>query len=170
MPMKIVLCGPKGSGKSMIGNFLAGHAETLPTPDLGKYSPTAGVRIIEFESSNGNVELWDASGDHTYENCWGAIMNEADGVLLIYNPDAAGQDQQLADWYEYFVRRNGLRDEQCLIFAHRQNVVNSSERFRPPPLFQRISAALTTTQSGNDMKNMFANLLAQAGGAGGRRK
>ena len=170
MPMKIVLCGPKGSGKRMIGNFLAGHAETLPTPDLGKYSPTAGVRIIEFESSNGNVELWDASGDHTYENCWGAIMNEADGVLLIYNPDAAGQDQQLADWYEYFVRRNGLRDEQCLIFAHRQNVVNSSERFRPPPLFQRISAALTTTQSGNDMKNMFANLLAQAGGAGGRRK
>ncbi len=170
MPQKIVICGPKGSGKSMISNFLAGHAEALPTPDLGKYSPTEGVRIMEFESDSGTVELWDASGDHKYENCWGAIMNEADGVLLIYNPDAAGQDQQLADWYEYFVRRNGLRDEQCLIFAHRQNVVNSGERFRPPPLFQRISAALTTTQSGKDMKNMFANLLTQAGGAGGRRK
>ncbi len=68
---------------------------------------------MEFENSNGNVELWDASGDHTYENCWGAIMNEADGVLLIYNPDAAGQDQQIGTYcptpircirfYRYFI-------------------------------------------------------------------
>ena len=101
------------------------------------------------------------AGDHTFESCWGAIMNEADAVLLVYNPDAAGQDQQLADWYEFFVRRNGLKDEQCLIFAHRQNKTSSTDRFRPPPLFQRITAALTTGQSGTDIKSMFNNLVAQ---------
>ena len=42
-------------------------------------------------------------------------MDEADGVLLIYNPDAPSQDQQLGDWFEYFVRRNGLKDEQCMV-------------------------------------------------------
>ena len=97
-------------------------------------------------------------------------MNEADGVLLVYNPDAAGQDQQLADWYEYFVRKNGLKDEQCLIFAHRQNAVGSTDRFRPPPLFQRVTAALTTGQSGADMKNMFNNLVMQAIMSRGGRK
>ena len=97
MPIrKIVIAGPKGSGKSMIANFLSGHSgEILPVPDLGKYAPTAGVRIIEFEttlrSGTENIEIWDASGDHSLENCWAAIMSEADGVLLVYNPDAAGQ-------------------------------------------------------------------------------
>ena len=109
--------------------------ETLPQFDSSKYNPTAGVRIIEFESkisgSVENIELWDSSGDHSYESCWGAIMNEADAVLLIYNPDAPSQDSQLGDWYDYFVKRNGLRDDQCLIFAHRLSNSNSGERFRP---------------------------------------
>jgi precorrin-3B methylase len=56
-------------------------------------------------------------------------MNEADGVILIYNPDAPGQDQQLGHWFDFFVKNNGLSDEQCLIFAHRVNP--SNERFRP---------------------------------------
>lgn len=64
-----------------------------------------------------------------YEACWKAIMHEADGVILVYNPDAPGQDQQLNDWFEFFVKKNGLRDDQCLIFAHRVNPTN--ERFRP---------------------------------------
>lgn len=79
----------------MISNFISGHTATLPTADSGKYIPTAGVRIVEFENKVGNstenIELWDASGDHTFEGCWGAIMSEADAVLLVYNPDAAGQ-------------------------------------------------------------------------------
>lgn len=39
-----------------------------------------------------------------------------------------GQDQQLSDWFDYFVKRNNLRDEQCLIFAHREK---ASEKFKP---------------------------------------
>lgn len=156
--LKIVCAGPKGSGKTLIANFLASGGADLPlTSD--NYSPTSGVRILEFESREGNIELWDASGDHTYESCWKAIMNEADGVVLVYNPDAPSQDQQLNDWFDFFVRKNGLRDEQCLIFAHRSGKAISSERFRPPPLFSKVTAALTTPQSSADIKNMFDTLL-----------
>ena len=56
-------------------------------------------------------------------------MNEADGVLLVYNPDAPAQDQQIGDWFDFFVRKNGLRDEQCMVFAHRQSL-NNNEKFR----------------------------------------
>ena len=62
MDSKIILVGPKGAGKTMIGNFISGHSENLPAPDLAKYNPTAGVRIMEFEAGNGSVELWDSSG------------------------------------------------------------------------------------------------------------
>lgn len=64
-----------------------------------------------------------------YENCWKAIMAYADGVILVYNPDAPSQNQQLGDWFDFFVKKNGLRDEQCLIFAHRSG--SGNDRFKP---------------------------------------
>lgn len=63
-------------------------------------------------------------------------MAYTDGVILVYDPDSAGQDQQLTLWYDFFVKRNGLRDEQCLIFAHRGN---STEKFKPRKYFRTKS-------------------------------
>lgn len=57
-------------------------------------------------------------------------MHEADGVILVYNPDAPAQDQQIGDWYDFFVRKNGLKDEQTIVFAHRTDLSNG-DRFRP---------------------------------------
>ena len=57
-------------------------------------------------------------------------MHESDGVLLVYNPDSPGQDQSLSDWFDFFVKKNHLREEQAMIFAHRTNP-NSTDRFRP---------------------------------------
>jgi intraflagellar transport protein 22 len=155
--LKVVVAGPKGTGKTVVSNFLAGQSDSL---DVEKYDETAGARILELEQqmSYGNVkiELWDSSGDHQYESCWRGIMSEADGVVLIYNPDAPGQDQQIHDWFDFFVRKNGLSDQQCMIFAHRPKN-SAGDRFKPPPLFSRVTAALTTTASGGDMKAMFQN-------------
>ena len=86
-------------GKTAISNFLSSQSEKLA---IDTYNPTAGVRILEFETElqgsgpeKVGVEIWDISGDHTFEGCWRAVMNEADGVLLVYNPDAPSQDQQV---------------------------------------------------------------------------
>jgi hypothetical protein len=67
MKLKFVVAGPKATGKTLIGNYIAGLGDKLVAD---KYDPTAGVRILDFESRlNGvnevfYVELWDASGDH----------------------------------------------------------------------------------------------------------
>ena len=58
-------------------------------------------------------------------------MTDADGVILVYNPDGPSQDQQINDWFEFFVRKNGLKDEQCMVFAHRGGASSTSDRFRP---------------------------------------
>jgi Rab-like protein 5 len=59
------------SGKTTIANFLSDATEN----SSGEYRPTQGVRILEFEMQNLNVnnrylkaevELWDCSGDHKY--------------------------------------------------------------------------------------------------------
>ena len=39
--------------------------------------------------------------------------------MLVYNPDAPAQDQQIGDWFDFFVKKNNLKDEQCMVFAHR---------------------------------------------------
>jgi len=43
--IKILIIGPKSSGKSTIANFLGGRKHILTK----NYRPTNGVRILEFE-------------------------------------------------------------------------------------------------------------------------
>jgi GTPase SAR1 family protein len=57
--LKLVVAGPKGSGKTTISNFLSGSKETLK---IDKYDPTYGLRILEID----DVEIWDISGDQMY--------------------------------------------------------------------------------------------------------
>ena len=70
MKLKFVVAGPKGSGKTLISNCIAGQSDKLTTES---YNPTVGVRILETELRlNGfhddiNVEIWDASGDQKYD-------------------------------------------------------------------------------------------------------
>lgn len=93
-PTKIVIVGPKRCGKSTIANFIAGNQDSLQLKLEGSYEPTYGVRILETK----NTEYWDCSGDHTFEGCWQSIMKSADGVLIVFNPDEAGHEQQLSEW------------------------------------------------------------------------
>ncbi|XP_043574808.1 intraflagellar transport protein 22 homolog isoform X6 [Chiloscyllium plagiosum] len=66
--IKLLLLGPRESGKTVLANFLSDATEAIG----GDYSPTQGVRILEYECpnviANGKnigceVELWDCSGD-----------------------------------------------------------------------------------------------------------
>lgn len=80
MKFKVVVAGPKGTGKTIISNLLGGigssgnNANAEPILATNKYEPTAGVRILEIEqklsgltySEDCNIEIWDSSGDHKY--------------------------------------------------------------------------------------------------------
>lgn len=64
--LKIIVVGPKGSGKSTLSNFLLGQSDGIANYP---YQPTVGCRILENDfPGQGNqmvsVELWDASGDN----------------------------------------------------------------------------------------------------------
>ena len=76
---KIVVAGPKATGKTIISNHLAGVSSNSNSEQLlvtNKYDPTAGVRILEIElklsgltySEDCSIEIWDSSGDTKYFN------------------------------------------------------------------------------------------------------
>ncbi|XP_068223177.1 intraflagellar transport protein 22 homolog [Palaemon carinicauda] len=121
--VKIVIVGPPECGKTMLANFLSEAAEI----GSGEYRPTKGCRIIEFEIPNvsvkgmttkAEVELWDVSGDRSYENCWPAIQKGLNGVIFVYNPGRDEHAQALDSLHSHFAEQQGVRETQCIVFCH----------------------------------------------------
>nr|ACO09946.1 Rab-like protein 5 [Osmerus mordax] len=119
---KIIVIGPSESGKTVLSNFLSDTVETIG----GEYNPTQGARILEFESQNEGsdkyssceVELWDCAGDFRFESCWPALMKDANGVIIVFNPDVPNHLKEVETWYSMFIASQGLQDNQCLLMAH----------------------------------------------------
>ncbi|CAG5120585.1 unnamed protein product [Candidula unifasciata] len=121
--VKIIVVGPPESGKTTLCNFLADATESSG----GEYHPTQGVRIVEFEASAADtgrspvdVELWDCSGDRKFESCWPAMVRDASGAVFVYNPDQPNHDKDLDIWYNFIIGNNHLKENQCIVFAHRK--------------------------------------------------
>ena len=125
---KVIVLGPKRCGKTRIANLLSGFEESS---NFEVYKPTAGTRILEFEqiakagktSINIQVELWDCSGDRRYENCWTAILRDAHGVVMVYDPTIKEQEKDIEMWHKSFVIPLGLPDTQILLLAHQARAV-----------------------------------------------
>ena len=86
--MKLLLIGPSKAGKSVLASFLAGMLDS--TTPAAEPPPTVGVRILEFTCAGAAIELWDVSGDQSYENTWPAVQQGADGVVMCYCPETPG--------------------------------------------------------------------------------
>ena len=120
--LKILFVGPCESGKTVLANFLADATETA----TGDYKPTQGARILEFEiegngkSSPAEVELWDCSGNHSFEMCWPAVQKNTNGVVFVFNPSKSNHERELENWYLHFAKELGIKDKQCVVFAHRR--------------------------------------------------
>ncbi|XP_046841474.1 intraflagellar transport protein 22 homolog isoform X1 [Xenia sp. Carnegie-2017] len=163
---KILVIGPTESGKTVISNYLADATEISG----GEYNPTQGVRILEFECSGISlgkkdatceVELWDCSGDPKFENCWPAIQKDAIGILFVYNPDQMGHGKQLETLYVHFVQEQGLKDTQCMVFAHHKPGANDKTRSHIPSYLSNIPCVQTNLESDSDfVKEKFNDLLA----------
>ncbi|CAG0891746.1 unnamed protein product [Darwinula stevensoni] len=123
--VKIVIVGSPKSGKTYITNLLSEAVENVS----GDYHPTKGVRIVEYECDQLNVngklaraevELWDTSGDQKYESCWPAIQRDTHGVILLYDPAFEEQARHLDILYSHFVTQQGLKEQQCIIFSNKK--------------------------------------------------
>lgn len=88
---KVLVVGPTRSHKTSLVNYLAGLAESFrgnaTSPAL---TPTVGVRVLDVDTSSGTVEVWDVSGDQSYEATWPAVCDGAAAVLLVYDPTNPG--------------------------------------------------------------------------------
>uniref|UniRef100_A0A7S2TGI0 Uncharacterized protein n=1 Tax=Lotharella oceanica TaxID=641309 RepID=A0A7S2TGI0_9EUKA len=115
--VKIAVVGPKGVGKSIFANALAGDFT-----DYGDM-PTVGVRIREFrmalesEDSSATVELWDLSGDLKYESTWPAVTQGLNGLAVMYNPKDKMQSKEVNIWMEAFCKNSNLTSGQVIILA-----------------------------------------------------
>ncbi|KAF7688675.1 intraflagellar transport protein 22 homolog [Silurus meridionalis] len=121
--VKILVIGPSECGKTILANFLSDTVETIGS----EYSPTQGVRILEFESQNlgsgskdsaCEVELWDCAGDFKFEACWLALMKDSNGVVIVFNPDIPSHLKEVETWHSTFISSQSLQAGQCLLIAH----------------------------------------------------
>eukprot|EP00053_Salpingoeca_punica_P020118 m.208218 g.208218 ORF g.208218 m.208218 type:complete len:190 (+) comp17798_c1_seq1:6313-6882(+) len=132
MRLKIAIVGPKMAGKTVLANALADR----PPSASKTYEPTQGARIVVIEnegavgksSSNATIELWDVSGDTQYEACWPAIADGLHGLLLVFNVDEEGQENELEIWVRKFIKVAGLRSSQVLILANKTKFASQAPR------------------------------------------
>ncbi len=112
MRIKVALVGPKNSGKTCISNMLSKYREILPS----SYQPTMGCRIVEWEVESADVvvEIWDCSGDITYQHCWPAMEKDLHGVWIVINP---GFESSI-ELYSKFFTSHLASQEHCWIVYH----------------------------------------------------
>ena len=160
---KVLVIGPKRCGKTRIANFLAKHDEA---PNFQVYAPTKGARIIEFEEGvmlgkkpvTASVEMWDCSGDRQYEGCWPAILKDAQGVVLVYDPTIKEQEKDIELWYKSYTARLGLKESCVMLFAHVSQASGSRSTYQPPRAldkFKFLNTTLDNEDVGRQMRETF---------------
>jgi GTPase SAR1 family protein len=107
----------------VLSNFLADPTQN-PIRGVAEYRPTKGARIVELA----NASVWDVSGDEQYEGTWAATGRGADGVIMVFNTDIEGQEQQLLTWFDRFVEGQNLTKKQCIIFANQSSHMKGTPR------------------------------------------
>ncbi len=111
---KLCVVGPKNTGKTLLCKLLAEQV----CHHSAEYQPTAGLRIQELElgykGRNFKVQLWDCSGDPTYEKYFPVLSKDCNGVLFVHNA-CKDQEQDLEIFYRIFAQPNKLTLSQVAI-------------------------------------------------------
>jgi len=165
--VKVLVIGPQRCGKTRIANFISDFDES---PNFEIYNATAGVRILEFErqvkGNNGrqfkiSVEMWDCSGDKKYENCWGAILRQAQGVVMVYDPSIKTQEKDIELWHKAFVQPLKLKPEQVCLYAHQHDAVGSKQWQAPRALerFAFVNSTLDSEEGTTALRKSFDKFL-----------
>ncbi|CAJ0931542.1 unnamed protein product, partial [Mesorhabditis belari] len=157
----------KQSGKTSISNYLADSLES----HFG-YRPTKGVRIVEFESNdlelNGtkidaDVELWDCSGDEKFNRCWSALLDGTHGVILVANPERH-TGESLIPWEREFIERGGIPVDRVLMVLldsdHTSTNHSAISEFRLPSSLNGVHCvAASLPKDGDNLRLEFNAFL-----------
>ncbi|XP_073984951.1 intraflagellar transport protein 22 homolog [Rhodnius prolixus] len=158
--VKIILVGPLKCGKSTIANFLSEAIDY----NIDNYRPTPGIRVLEYEINNDRndieIELWDCSGDEKYEQFWPVFSWNAQGVVLVFNPEVKEQLMELERMYENFVAKNMISNNNALIIAN----CKDPELKLPVPELSGPVASLSYVNSnvmenGDELRSAFQNFV-----------
>uniref|UniRef100_A0AC35U6P1 Rab-like protein 5 n=1 Tax=Rhabditophanes sp. KR3021 TaxID=114890 RepID=A0AC35U6P1_9BILA len=165
--IKILVLGPVKCGKTSIANFLADSTELRSL----EYHPTIGARVLEFVGDElevdgvnleADIELWDCSGDLQYRKCWPAMREEAQGVILICNPEFDRGDDLLI-WYEHFIRPLNMDSKYVLLLLHHTsdntNDGNIAAFSCPHQLNKATIFPANIDHEGEHLKSAFAKFL-----------
>ena len=141
MAAKVLIIGPQRCGKTRIANCLSDF-EASPNFEQYNQTSGVRIleseRVIRVEGRSvrqqvrpvprapevppyspahartaAQVELWDCSGDKKYENCWPAILRDAHGVIMVYDPTVKTQEKDIELWHKAFVHGMNLPDSQA---------------------------------------------------------
>ena len=128
--LKVCVVGPKGSGKTVLCKLLA--EQVLSAQASREYQPTAGLRIQELELEHKGrqrqVQLWDLSGDPSYEKYFAMLAEGTTGVLLVHN----AQKDQESD-LEVFYRVSPSPTSSPWRRSRRSERLSRARRARTPP-------------------------------------
>ncbi|XP_012224917.1 intraflagellar transport protein 22 homolog [Linepithema humile] len=162
--LKLVIIGPTESGKTTIANFLADATE-IPYD----YHPTQGVRILEFETDDievnnervsRDIELWDCSGNHKFKNCWPAMRKDVHGIILVYSAKRQNSLKELKEFYDYFVNGPKLGPNSCVIFYFDPDNATSSTSKIISSSFSHVShVKCNVDNNGDQLKADFQLFL-----------
>ena len=173
--VKILIVGPCKSGKTLLSNILSyanrNHNDNNHT---NVYKPTKLSRILWFEVNgvpvNNNqrsfdvaVELWDCSGDRSFEMCWPSMLQNTHGIIFVYDPQVQNHVDELQHFYEKFVRRDfGITDQQCIIFAHERGMGESLREELAPRLLKNILVVRASLdEDGSAVRTHFKSFLSR---------
>jgi Rab-like protein 5 len=122
--LKIIVIGPSSSGKSCLTNFLANRIDSISST----YRPTVGVRILRTtkkiktelapEGEDVKLQFWDLSGDPKFENCWLAVKQKVDGIILVLNGDIKVAQEDIEGLIRNFPKEMEIKPTYCLGFLH----------------------------------------------------
>ena len=130
-----------------MSNFLADPTQN-PVRGVAEYRATKGARIVDLP----NVTLWDISGDEQYEGTWAASGRDADGVILMFDTDVEGQEQELMTWFNRFVEGQNLTKKQCIIFANQTKHMTGTPREPElPAALRSVEVVATNTKERQDV-------------------
>lgn len=83
-------------------------------------------------------------------------MKDADGVILIFNPENHGSENEALLWFEWFIQNPKIDHDRCLLFGHTIKDSIYKSNIKLPPGYRSISTCLT---SGSAITEEFNELI-----------